>query len=62
MSTTKVLFSERVAAEEVFPQVGDCVVQGFAGIAWLETELASGFGAVEIPEVLGHFDGARFNG
>ena len=30
----------------------------FARIAWFETELAGGFGAVEIPEILGHLDGA----
>ncbi len=37
------LFTEGVAAKEVFSQVDDRLVQGFAGIARFETELARGF-------------------
>ena len=58
----KILFSEGVTAEEVFAQVSDRVVQRFAWVAWLEIEFASGFGAVQIPEILGHLDSAGFNG
>lgn len=37
------LFTEGVAAKEVFSQVHDGLVQGLAGIARLETELARSF-------------------
>ena len=57
-----VAFAEGVAAEEVFSQVSDGVVQCLARITRFETEFTRGFGAIEIPEILGHFDGARLNG
>ena len=38
-----VTFAEGIAAEEVFSQVGDCVVQCLARIAWFETEFTRGF-------------------
>ena len=36
-------FAEGIAAEEVFSQVGDCVVQCLARIAWFEAEFSRGF-------------------
>jgi hypothetical protein len=57
-----VAFAEGVAAEEVFSEVRDRVVQCLARITWFEAEFTRGFGAIEVPEILGHFDGARLNG
>src|SRR6185369_1219936 len=53
---------QRAAAKEILAEVRDGVVQCFTGVAWLEIEFAGGFGAVQIPEILGHLDGAGFNG
>jgi len=40
------LLSKGIAAEEIFTQVSDGIVQRFARIAGLETEFASGFRTV----------------
>ena len=55
------LLPEGVAAEKIFADVGDGVVEGFAGVAWLEVEFAGGCGAVQIPEILRHLDRARLD-
>ena len=36
------------------------VVERVAGVAGGETEFAAGFIVMEVPEVLGHFDGVGF--
>ena len=50
-----------VAAEEVFSQVDDSVVQGFARIAWFERQFTRRFRAIQVPVVLGHLDCSRLD-